>query len=124
MDITTLTDWLLNQSIPLVILAGLGWFLLAKLWPWLTEVYIPAQQQLDEKMAESFVQVALHHICACFDEIGHGILVDILRKKVRDERFLNLIWKLYLFTLCSIASCGHCARARKAHSKKQADSIS
>jgi hypothetical protein len=60
MDTISLTDWLLNQSIPLVILCGLGWFMLAKLWPWLTEVYIPAQQQIDEKMAESFVQVALH----------------------------------------------------------------
>lgn len=33
-------------------------------------------------------------IRACFDEIEHKILVDILRKKIKDERFLNLIWKL------------------------------
>jgi hypothetical protein len=33
-------------------------------------------------------------IRACFDEIEHGTLVDLLRKKIRDERFLNLIWKL------------------------------
>lgn len=33
-------------------------------------------------------------ISACFDEIEHGILVPILRKKIQDERFLNLIWKL------------------------------
>jgi retron-type reverse transcriptase len=31
---------------------------------------------------------------ACFDEIDHGVLVNVLRKKLRDERFLNLIWKL------------------------------
>jgi group II intron reverse transcriptase/maturase len=33
-------------------------------------------------------------IRSCFDEIEHGILVDLLRKKIRDERFINLIWKL------------------------------
>jgi group II intron reverse transcriptase/maturase len=33
-------------------------------------------------------------IRACFDEINHKTLVDLLRKKIRDERFLNLIWKL------------------------------
>lgn len=33
-------------------------------------------------------------IAACFDEIDHGILVNLLRKKIHDERFLNLIWKL------------------------------
>jgi nicotine oxidoreductase len=33
-------------------------------------------------------------ISSCFDEIEHGILVHILRKKIHDERFLNLIWKL------------------------------
>ncbi|TMC21115.1 MAG: RNA-dependent DNA polymerase [Chloroflexi bacterium] len=33
-------------------------------------------------------------IRACFDEIEHGILVSLLRKKIQDERFLNLIWKL------------------------------
>jgi len=32
-------------------------------------------------------------IKACFDDINHEILVDILRKKIKDERFLNLIWK-------------------------------
>jgi group II intron reverse transcriptase/maturase len=32
-------------------------------------------------------------IKACFDDIDHGILVGIMRKKIRDERFLNLIWK-------------------------------
>ena len=33
-------------------------------------------------------------IRACFDEINHKTLVNLLRKKIRDERFLNLIWKL------------------------------
>jgi hypothetical protein len=30
----------------------------------------------------------------CFDNINHNILVDLLRRKIQDERFLNLIWKL------------------------------
>jgi group II intron reverse transcriptase/maturase len=33
-------------------------------------------------------------IRACFDEVDHQVLVLILRKKIKDERFLNLIWKL------------------------------
>jgi group II intron reverse transcriptase/maturase len=33
-------------------------------------------------------------IRACFDEIHHGTLVTILKKKIEDQRFLNLIWKL------------------------------
>jgi len=33
-------------------------------------------------------------IQSCFDEIEHRTLMDLLRKKIRDERFLNLIWKL------------------------------
>jgi len=33
-------------------------------------------------------------IRACFDELDHHILVHTLRKKIHDERFLNLIWKL------------------------------
>jgi group II intron reverse transcriptase/maturase len=32
-------------------------------------------------------------IKACFDDINHEILVNIIRKKIKDERFLNLIWK-------------------------------
>jgi group II intron reverse transcriptase/maturase len=32
-------------------------------------------------------------IKACFDDIDHHILVDTLRKKIKDERFLSLIWK-------------------------------
>src|SRR6266566_1404745 len=31
---------------------------------------------------------------ACFDELDHQVLVHILRKKIQDERFLNLIRKL------------------------------
>ena len=27
-------------------------------------------------------------------EIEHGTLVNLLRKKIKDERFINLIWKL------------------------------
>lgn len=33
-------------------------------------------------------------IHACFDELDHSVLVQLLRKKIQDERFLNLIWKL------------------------------
>lgn len=33
-------------------------------------------------------------IQSCFDAIDHGVLVQLLRKKIKDERFLNLIWKL------------------------------
>jgi retron-type reverse transcriptase len=33
-------------------------------------------------------------IQACFDAIDHGVLVSLLHQKIRDERFLNLIWKL------------------------------
>ena len=33
-------------------------------------------------------------IQSCFDDIEHGILVALLRRKIRDERFLNLMWKL------------------------------
>jgi group II intron reverse transcriptase/maturase len=31
---------------------------------------------------------------ACFDSLDQQILVQQLRKKIRDERFLNLLWKL------------------------------
>lgn len=31
---------------------------------------------------------------ACFDSVDHGVLVSLLRQKIADERFLNLIWKL------------------------------
>lgn len=33
-------------------------------------------------------------IHACFDELDHQVLVQLLRKKIQDERFLNLVWKL------------------------------
>jgi group II intron reverse transcriptase/maturase len=33
-------------------------------------------------------------IQSCFDDIDHGILVELLRKKIKDERFLSLVWKL------------------------------
>ncbi len=33
-------------------------------------------------------------IQACFDELDHTVLITILRKKIHDERFLNLIRKL------------------------------
>jgi group II intron reverse transcriptase/maturase len=33
-------------------------------------------------------------IKSCFDELNHSVLVNTLRKKIHDERFLNLIWKL------------------------------
>jgi hypothetical protein len=33
-------------------------------------------------------------IQACFDDIDHEILVNIIREKIQDERFINLIWKI------------------------------
>lgn len=33
-------------------------------------------------------------IRACFDELNHRTLVFLLQKKIQDQRFLNLIWKL------------------------------
>lgn len=33
-------------------------------------------------------------ISACFDEVNHATLVEIVREKVKDERFIDLIWKL------------------------------
>lgn len=30
---------------------------------------------------------------ACFDQIDHRILTDLLRKKIHDERFISLVWK-------------------------------
>jgi retron-type reverse transcriptase len=30
----------------------------------------------------------------CYDNIDHSILIEILRQKIQDERFINLIWKL------------------------------
>jgi group II intron reverse transcriptase/maturase len=32
-------------------------------------------------------------IQSCFDEIDHHILVSLIRKKIKDERFITLIWK-------------------------------
>ncbi len=32
-------------------------------------------------------------IKSCFDDIDHHKLIDVLRKKIKDERFLALIWK-------------------------------
>jgi retron-type reverse transcriptase len=33
-------------------------------------------------------------IRACFDELDLHVLVTLLQKKIHDQRFLNLIWKL------------------------------
>ena len=33
-------------------------------------------------------------IKACFDSIDHHVLVDILRKRIKDEYFIALIWKM------------------------------
>ena len=30
----------------------------------------------------------------CYNNVDHLILINILRKKIQDERFINLIWKL------------------------------
>ena len=30
----------------------------------------------------------------CYDNVDHSVLIGILRRKIQDERFLNLIWKL------------------------------
>jgi hypothetical protein len=59
-DITPIADWLLNQSIPIIILVGIGWFLVRKFWPWLTEVYLPAQQELDKETINALLQVAAY----------------------------------------------------------------
>jgi retron-type reverse transcriptase len=32
-------------------------------------------------------------IKACFDEIDHHTLVGLIRRKIHDERFINLLWK-------------------------------
>ena len=32
-------------------------------------------------------------IKACFDEIDHHILINLLRKRIKDEKFISLIWK-------------------------------
>ncbi|MFB6215869.1 MAG: reverse transcriptase domain-containing protein, partial [Candidatus Aenigmatarchaeota archaeon] len=32
-------------------------------------------------------------IAKCFDEIDHHLLISILRKRIKDERFIRLIWK-------------------------------
>lgn len=33
-------------------------------------------------------------IKSCFDDIDHHVLIHLLRRKIQDERFLNLVWKL------------------------------
>jgi group II intron reverse transcriptase/maturase len=33
-------------------------------------------------------------ITGCYDNVDHHILINILRKKIQDERFIHLIWKL------------------------------
>lgn len=33
-------------------------------------------------------------ITGCYDNVDHHILINILRKKIQDERFIRLIWKL------------------------------
>jgi len=33
-------------------------------------------------------------ITGCYDNVDHSILMDLLRTRIQDERFLNLIWKL------------------------------
>lgn len=33
-------------------------------------------------------------IQSCFDDIDHEILVEIIKRKVKDQRFINLIWKI------------------------------
>jgi group II intron reverse transcriptase/maturase len=33
-------------------------------------------------------------IKGCYDNVNHHILINLLRKKIQDERFINLIWKL------------------------------
>lgn len=33
-------------------------------------------------------------IKACFDSFDHHVLIDILRRRIRDEQFIDLIWKM------------------------------
>jgi len=60
MDISALVDWVVDQSLPMAILAGIGWFAYFRLWPWLTEVYIPSRQAADEKMSAALELMARH----------------------------------------------------------------
>src|SRR6266702_677418 len=46
-------------------------------------------------------------IKSCFDDIDHHILVDVLTKKIKDERFIALIWKFL--------KAGHQALERARH---------
>jgi hypothetical protein len=32
-------------------------------------------------------------IKSCFDDIDHQTLIEVIRKKIKDERFITLIWK-------------------------------
>lgn len=38
-------------------------------------------------------------ICAFFDNIDHGILISILRKRIKDEWFIRLIWKFMFYSM-------------------------
>jgi len=60
MDLSTLVDWLLNQSVPLVILVGIGWFFGFRFWPWLTKEYFPARNDIERARDQALVLVGRH----------------------------------------------------------------
>lgn len=45
-----------------------------------------------------------------FDEVDHGILIRLLKKRINDERFIRLIWK---FLRCGHKENGQVVRAKK-----------
>src|SRR5947209_3212686 len=51
-------------------------------------------ETLDGFSREAINWIIEGDIQACFDELDHTVLLGILRKKIHDERFLNLIRKL------------------------------
>lgn len=46
-----------------------------------------------EKRFQGMYWIIEGDITGCYDNIPHSTLVNILRKRIRDERFISLIWK-------------------------------
>jgi retron-type reverse transcriptase len=42
----------------------------------------------------SAVFASLGSVKACFDSFDHHVLIDILRRRIRDEHFIGLMWKM------------------------------
>ena len=50
------------------------------------------------KMKEDFCTqilgaVSYTHLKACFDSFDHHITIQLLRKRIKDEAFISLMWK-------------------------------